>query len=454
MTLVSHILSTKFSLAPVILIILGLLISLAVGVASATIPERTSFLLLSIPLILFVLVSNKLYDLLLYACPLIFLFAQFQMAAFDLTRWFILLLLGLLSAYLIQKQKLARNPVALGLSLLACYSIVTSSLSYYPTVSLLKGISLLLLAGFLFFVAPAIQRLHPRMGAKEYMLRMYLHFATIIVISNAIFFLIMPSSSFLGGRFRGWFVNPNGIGAVYGIFFLPILGFEVGKHRMGFAKLRLLFIFLLAAIELLASQSRAGILAGVASLFVLVVGQKKWSWRVIITGMLGLIILAIYFDNPADNLIRRFVFRNEVTLQGSGRLPVWTETWNRILAKPLFGSGLGVANTGSDMGGLASNSQGYTIEKGNSFLGAIEELGIVGVTVLIATLLVPILRACWKGLNVVNLPTGKSNLVLIAIIVAGLANAGFEAWLLSAGGFLGFSFWIFASLLLNAESDL
>jgi len=451
MALVLHFLHRKSSH---VRITLPLVISLVAGASVAIFPEGTLFISLATSLVLFVLVSNNLYDLLLYACPLIFLFAQFQIAAFDLTRWMFLLLLGLLSAYLIRKQKLAINPVAIGISLMAFYSMVTSYLSYYPTVSLLKSISVLLLAVFLLFVAPAIQLLHPRIGATEYMLRMYLYMAILIVISNAMFFSIRPSASFLGGRFRGWFMNPNGIGAVYGVFFLPILGFEIGKHRMGFVKLGLLFTFLLAAIELLASQSRAGILAGVASLFILTLGQKRWASRIIIVGMLGLVVSAIHLGDPENDLIRRFVYRNEIELEGSGRLPVWIETWNRFLARPLFGSGLGVANTGSSMESVVFSTGGYTIEKGNSFLGALEELGLVGVTGLVATLLVPIWRACWKGLNAVNLPKDKSNLVLIAIIVAGLFNATFEAWLLSVGSFLCFSFWIFASLLLNTESDL
>lgn len=451
MTLLSHILNREFSF---IRITLALLVSLAAGASLAIFPEETLFIALSISLVLFALVSNHLYDLLLYACPLIFLFAQFPIAVFDLMRWVFLLLLGLLSAYLIQKQKLAQSPVALGLGLMALYAVMTSPLSYYPTVSLQKGISLLLLAGFLLFAAPAIQLLHPRMGAKKYMLRMFLCFSIIIVISNAIFFLIRPSLSFLGGRFRGWFVNPNGIGAIYGIFLLPILGFEVGKHRMGFVKLGLLLTLLIAAIELLASQSRAGILAGVVSLFTLILGQKKWPSRILMVGMLGLIILVIYLDNPANNLIRRFAYRNEVRLEGSGRLPVWIATWNRFLARPLFGSGLGVADTGSATESVAFSSGGYTIEKGNSYLGALEELGLVGVTGLIAALFTPILRACWRELNAVKLSGDKSNLVLIAIVAAGLVNAALEAWLLSVGSFPCYSFWIFASLLVNAKEDL
>jgi O-antigen ligase len=322
----------------------------------------------------------------------------------EVGRFVYLFLLGLLSALLVQKQKLGRNPVALGLGLVACYSIATSFLSYYPMISLLKGISLLLLAGFLLFVPPAIERLHPHIGAKEYMLRMYLYFAIIIVLSNAIYYFINPSSSddlsgiysgtsLLAGRFRGWFLNPNTIGAMHGIFFVPILWSEVVKHKMGPARIGLLVTFLIAAVELLASQSRAGILAGIVSLLVLILGRKKWAPRVMILGMIGLMTLAIYVNDPENNLIRNFIYRNEVTLEGSGRLPVWTATWNRFLAHPVFGSGLGVANTASDMEskesmeGIVFSSQGYTIEKGNSYLGALEESYQCKLRILIATLL-------------------------------------------------------------------
>jgi len=454
-------LNRRSTLVPVTHIILALLISLGVGVTAAIFSQKT-LLWLVIPIILFILISNKLYDFLLYAYPVVFLFAQFHIAALDLTRWFLLALLVLLSAYLILRQKLSINPVALGLGLVAFYSIVTSYLSYYPTVSLLKGISLLLLAGFLLLMPPAIQRLYPRIGIKEYILRMYLYLAIAVVLSNAIYYLLRPfstvgfhsSGSLLAGRFRGWFMTPNGIGALYGIFFIPILWSEIWKRKMGSAKLGLLFVFLLAFIQLLASQSRAGILAGTASLLVLILGPRKWASRVMILGMLGLLVLAIYVASPEDNLIWRFIYRNEVELQGSGRLPVWVATWERFLARPLFGSGLGVADTDSASDSVAFSTGSYSIEKGNSYLAALEELGLVGVTVLIGTLLIPLLRACWKGLNRVRSPEDKSNLVLIAIVIAGLVNTTFEAWLLSAGGIPGLSFWIFASLLLYRGVDL
>lgn len=405
------------------------------------------------------------YDLLLYLCPIVFMFAAW-LPVMALGRFVLLLLLSALlwTSLVLHKEKLARNPVAIGLAILACYSIATSFLSYYPTISLLKAISLLLLSGFLLLMTPAIERLHPSLGAKEYMLRMYLYFGIAVVLSNAAYYFINPSSSndisgvyagtsLLGGRFRGWFLNPNSVGAMYGMFFVPILWYAAGKHRWGLAKLGLLATLLIAGIELLASQSRAGILAGLASLLVLVLGRKKWAPSMAILGI-GLLALAIHIENPQENIVRNFLYRNEVQLQGSDRLPVWTETWNRFLANPVFGSGLGISETGSRPESLAVSSEGYTIEKGNSYLGALEELGLFGVAILLAALFTPILRASWKSPRTVDSRRYEPNLILIAIVVAGLVNAAFEAWLLSVGSIFGFSFWVFAALLSSPESKV
>jgi O-antigen ligase len=384
-----------------------------------------------------------------------------HMQVFAIGRFVYLLLLGLLSASLVLKQGLAKNPVAFGLGLVGIYSIATSFFSYYPIISSLKGISLLLLGGFLFFVPPAIERLHPGVSSKEYILRMFLYFAVIIVISNGIYYFVNPSTSndyfsgtsFMNERFRGYFINPNDLAALYGIFFLPILWHEMRKQKTRLARLLLLLIFILTAIELFATGSRAGILAGIVALCILIFGQMRWLSRAMIISIIGVILFGAYVENPENNFARKFIYRNEVTLEGSGRLPVWIETWNKFLDKPVFGCGLGVTGTHSRGKSLTFSSEGYTIEKGNSYLGALEELGLVGVAILLWTLFFPILRVCWKGFNEVKLPSDRSNIVLIAIVIAGLVNATFEAWLLSVGNFLTFSFWIFASLLVDMEKN-
>ncbi len=401
----------------------------------------------------------RAYDVLLTAGPSIWLMSQFPVAVFGLARWLYLPLVAFLSAHVIRRKRLGRNPVAVGMGLLALYTMVTSFLSYYPTVSFLKSISLLLLAGFLLVVPPTLQLLYPDTKPKEHILRIYLYFAVAIVLSNCFWYFLRPGSSlasdglfsgeaFLGDRFRGWFLNPNSVGLIYGVFFLPILWFEAGKHRMGPTKIGVILILLVAVVQLLASQSRAGTAAGIVSLFALVFGHRKWPSRVAIVVIMGLAVLVMFIGNPDDNLIIRFVTRGEAVIPGSGRFEVWTNTWNRLLDRPFLGTGLGVADTDATAGGLVFSTGTYTIEKGNSYLGALEELGLIGSAIMLTALLAPILKACWREITTESPLADSSMLLLTAIVLAGLVNAGFEAWLLSVGSFPTLSFWFFASLLL------
>ena len=427
-----------------------LLICLITGVSSVYLPEYTLILSFLISVTIIFLIVDKIFDFLFCACLLVFLFAQFRIPAVEFSRWLLLLILGMFSAYLVRNKRFATSPVALGIGLLASYSIITSGLSYYPTISFLKSISLFLLAGFLLFIPPAIDILFSQISPKDFIIRMYFFLAILIVISNTFFFVLAPSSSFLAGRFRGWFMNPNGIGAIYGIFLLPIVWFKFSEQKNGVQKFGILLLFILTLVQLLASQSRAGILAGILSLYILFVGQKNLSMRILILGLIVIILLSIYLENPESNLIKQFIYRNETILDGGNRIPKWIDIWNRFLVKPILGSGLGVTDTGQrDM--FAFSSLNYTLEKANSYLGVLEELGIIGLLIIFLSILIPIFKACWKGLIAINLPQEKSSLILIAIIVAGLFNAIFEAWLFSVGSLISLSFWIFAALLLQPK---
>jgi O-antigen ligase len=242
-------------------------------------------------------------------------------------------------------------------------------------------------------------------------------------------------------------MNPNGVGALYGMFFIPVLAFEFISSKPGLTKFAILIVLILALIECIASQSRAGLLAGFTSLFILVLLRKKFQARVIIILSVVLISGGIIGSNPSNNLFRRFIYRNEQTLLGSGRLPVWIDTWGRFLEHPILGSGLGVSNTGLAPVDVAFTTAGYTIEKGNSYLGMLEELGIVGSLIFIGALIIPLFIYSWTYINSSDpIDTGTTQ-VLISIMVAGLVNAMFEAWILSAGSVLCYTYWLFMTLL-------
>jgi len=135
----------------------------------------------------------RVFDIIFFSGPIIFLVAQWGF--FPPARFVFLFSVALLSSILVVKIGLPKNRIAIGLCLLSIYSISTSFLSYYQMISALKGISLFLLAGFLLFVPAAIQMIHPQIGTRTYILRMYLFYGAGIVITNGIYFFVDPSSS-------------------------------------------------------------------------------------------------------------------------------------------------------------------------------------------------------------------------------------------------------------------
>jgi O-antigen ligase len=444
-------------------LIFAIFVSLFSGIVIALIPFQTGyvFVLLTFLLCLFIIYKNR-YDLLLFIGIFIFAFAQFQKSIFELGRFFSLFFLCLLSAYLVRKIKIQKNPVSLGIGLLAFYSIISSPLSYHPTVALLKGVSLLLLGGFLLFVPLAIKRVHPQMDLKNYILRMYLWFSMVFVLSNMIYYFIRPfstddyfsGSSVLVGRFRGWFINPNDLATFLGVFFIPILWYEFTKRKMGLAKIGFFLVFLIALIELLATQSRAGTCAGIISLSILILGGKKWGFRIFLVVSVFVFLLTFYIENPSDNFIRHFIYRNEVKLEGSGRLDYWNAAWNRFLRKPVFGAGLGVSDTNTQTEGFVFSSRGYTLQKDNSYMTALEELGIIGTTILIVMLILPTIKKAWEEFKIIEPLRDTSNMVIVAIVSAGLFNACFESWLLSVGNLASLYFWIIVSMLMVKKEIL
>jgi O-antigen ligase len=248
------------------------------------------------------------------------------------------------------------------------------------------------------------------------------------------------------GRFRGWFVNANDVAAIYGIFFLPVLAHELGKHRRGAAKWVYLVAIVLTGLQLLGSQSRAGIAAGIIAVAVLSIPKRTLPVRLLIAGVTGILVVAVLLNMPIRSQVQRLVLRNEEVFTGSGRIPVWGELWQNIQKKPLFGSGLGVSETTPAGSTTAFTSGDYIIQKGNSYVALVEELGVVGTALVLTLLLIPLLKACARGIRRSGQMGKEPNIALIAIILAGLANATFENWILSVGSTIGFSFWLFAEL--------
>ena len=444
-------------------VFLSIFLSFLIGIAFSIINFKIVLLVIFVSFILIVLFIKRLFfDFLLLSSICIFIFAQFELPYIDLGRFASIFFMACLSAYVIKNKKIPKNKILVGLSYIAGYSLMTSFFSYYPTVAMSKSITLFLLVGFLLFVPPAIKIIHPQIETKEYMQRLFMMIAIVFTISNAIYYLLFPSSSngyytgtaFLNGRFRGWFVNPNDLATLLGVFFVPILWSKFRNETIRFNKLILFILSIITIIELLGTQSRAGILSGFISLLILELGIKNWKTRIPFIAILIFLAVGVYLVNPEDNIFRQFIYRNEIELAGSGRLDYWKSAIIRFFQAPIFGSGLGVSITYPkiNLEGLVFNSQGFTLQKDNSYITALEELGVVGCLILGITLLLPLCRAFWKELIKTKKTFIETNLISASIVVAGLFNAIFESWLLSVGNIACISFWIFAFILMEDNS--
>jgi O-antigen ligase len=309
------------------------------------------------------------------------------------------------------------------------------------------------------FTPAALQKLYPQLGARDYLLRLYLYFALGIVISNGIYYFISPGSSnsyfsgtsFYTGRFRGWFINPNDLASTLSVLCAPVLWYFIERQKSLLAKFGLGFVLLSMMVEVFATQSRAGLLAAAVSLGILFLGRKKWLPRVLIIVLLVFVVSGIYFESPHDNIFRHFIYRNEESLQGSGRLFAWSAALNRFMTRPLFGSGLGISNPSGGVSGIVFSLRTYALQVANSYLSILEELGIIGFTLFILALFIPVLRRCWIEFNSFETPIDQSKLVFISSVCAGFFNVIFEGWLFSVGTLFCISLWTFASLILEKD---
>lgn len=444
-------------------IILPCLIAILAGLLYPIIHIEIGIILTVIftALLIFVFLKNK-FDILLLISLWSFFFAQFRLPIFEIGRFASLFMIAVLSAYLAKDWTRRKNKVILGLSLVAVYTLATSLFSSQPLVVTQKSLSLFLLISFVYFVPCAINQFHPTQQVLDYILQFFLITAYIFVISNAIFFLLNPTSSnsyfsrtaLLDGRFRGWFINPNDLATFLGIFFVPLLWFRLRKLRPSIDRLGLILVFLLSAVELWGTQSRAGILACFIALYLMEIGAKKWGGRFQLSSFLALCLLVIYFMNPEGNIIKQFIYRNEIELAGSGRLDYWRAAMIRFQQDPIIGSGLGVSNMKSlpYSEGFVYSSRGFTLQKDNSYITMLEELGIVGFSLICIFLVSPLVRTGVNKFQIVSQNGLNTNLVSISILAAGLFNAIFESWLLAVGNLACILFWLLASIWLDSTN--
>jgi hypothetical protein len=326
-------------------------------------------------------------------------------------------------------------------------AMTSAAVSRYPSVALLKGLSLLLLfvyAGTGVRVAAA--------GREN-------NFFEGLLVGCEIFVGALAVLHFVGKEAMG---NPNSLGAVTGVVGAPILLWGALLDQKPFTQRRRWMLYVICLYLLLASHARAGMGAAFLSFAFLTLTLRKY--KMLLQGItIALVCVAVlsivrpeYFSNKVSNITNAYVFKGGDRQQGmlASRETPWQNAIDSIHRNFWFGTGFGTTETGLDASahlgrGVASTSD-ESAENGSSYLAVMTWVGMLG-AVPFFLLLLALLERIGRT-TVWILKTGNPchpAVPLATVMLAGLFHAGFEDWLFAPGFYLCMFFWSLAFLLVD-----
>ncbi|MHC4712791.1 MAG: O-antigen ligase family protein [Planctomycetota bacterium] len=330
--------------------------------------------------------------------------------------------------------------LALTFAFLTVFSSAWSRIE--PVYTLQRGLSILLLAGFLTL------GLWPRLkSARCYLsvMNILIAVAWLVTLANlAVWVGGHPSASrWPTGAVQGVLGNPNALGMMYAILIPLTLGkFHYRKSIWNAA-------LLLAGLLLLYKcQSRAGWVGtflGVCTFYAGYYGRRLWG--IVLILCLGVFAFVFLKDlttarNTPEGEIGAFeqaMMRGETDMSqyGSGRIPLWLGALEKWKERPFVGYGFGTAGD-TYYAGTRVSARFHS-----SLIQITAELGIVGLFFFIAPLGYSVHLAVKTHVAAASDPKVRP---IIAGLAAGwfgaIANSFFESWLFSVGNVASILAWI------------
>lgn len=328
------------------------------------------------------------------------------------------------------------------------WAMATYFWSEVPELSLMKGVALMFVvlgglgAGYLWV------RHHPLEAALDCLAPMSFMVLGAGVLGRD---MIQNPDDFRGlTMYQGLTGNPN----MFGVLAAMAFPFAAWKFSHSRSRYWLGFTLLLVAFALL-SNSRAAIgtvLFGGLGLFGAQGVRKTLPW--ILLGGIALGVFAVAMPDTLYDLETRFVYKSDrekgVT---SSRDEVWEISYEQALKGGMIGGGYGVTIGSLDafQGGLTA--AGFGREKGNSQFGIMEETGIIGLCLYLASTL-SLLALIWRARGRCRVPRFRPLLGLMFGMISGLTfQSVFEAWYNAPGSPECMYYWVMAGIAVGLATD-
>ncbi len=324
-------------------------------------------------------------------------------------------------------------------------TLVSAAVSQFPSVTLLKALSILLLF------------LYGSTGARLAVTGRENRFFVGLLTGCEVFVGGLAALYAVGIEAMG---NPNSLGAVMGVVGAPILLWGTLVSEKPFDRRRRMALYAVALYLTYASHARAGMVSAVISSAVLLLPLRKYTWLakgVIVVTILvaaSALVQPENFSNAVSSVISSVVYKGggEGSLLASRQSP-WQAAVDNIAKHPWFGIGLGTiknSDTTDARVGMFSSSTGVTTENGSSYLTILAGVGIFG-AIPFSLLLLMLLHKVARTVTWM-VRTGSAShpaVPIAAILVAGLFHAAFEDWLFAPGYYLCVLFWSLSFILVD-----
>lgn len=366
-------------------------------------------------------------------------------------RWMVLIVGALVGLFIMLKerwqyaQRVTLFHVVAGFAVLA--ALVSAVVCRYPTFSLLKAISLLLLF------------LYAATGVRLAVLGRENSFFNGLVTGCEILVAIIAVLYGLGREVMG---NPNSLGAVMGVAAVPILLWGTLLDESIYVHHRRLILYALAMYLTFHSHSRAGLAAALISSTLMCLALRRY--KLLAQGIVIVLILVTAsaildpdaFSKTVASLTENVLYKGKdpaLGVLGSRQTP-WEGAMDSIHKHFWFGSGFGVTDNGQDASqyvkeyGDFATSEKVTSENGSSYLSILSWVGMLGALPFALLLLAVVAKVLRTMLWMLNTGDARHPAIPLAMVmIAGLIGAGFEDWLFAVGYYLCVFFWCMAFIL-------
>jgi hypothetical protein len=263
---------------------------------------------------------------------------------------------------------------------------------------------------------------------------LFIFITGVILFSSDMLLLFTGKSYFYEGNFFGILGNANYLGAVIAIFLLPY--FLTQKPRKNKYKYIQYFTIANLVYILFLTRSRAALgvfIVLLGYLYLRNINYKNVKYYVLFTIILIPVLYVIY-DTFLVNII--FKYKSQSSVIGTREI-LWLTRIEAISQKPVWGWGFAVNNFTY----LDSMHHFNKLEKGNTILAILEELGIImgGLFILLLNyLFVFILRK-------------ETFLFFKLVVLATMLHLIFETWLFNFNGLMAVIFWLIVYLSLSSQ---